>query len=94
MDFDFNVLHQNKWISIVLVLIISVYAAKARPTLPPVVRRAFDNPLFRILVLSLVIYQSYREPALALVISIAFTITLNMLSEQDTREGFRQIYGH
>ncbi len=85
---DLSFLHQNKYVSTTLSLFLAMYAALARPAFPPVLKKLFDNPVFRILILSLVVYSSHKDPQLAIMVAVAFTVTLNLLSEQEVKESF------
>lgn len=88
---DLSFLHQNSYVSTTLSLFLVLYAGLAKPEMPSFIRRLFDNPVFRILILSLVVYRGNKDPQLSLMIAVAFTVTLNLLSEQEMVEGFKQI---
>lgn len=60
----------------------------ARPQLPEFVANLFENPAFRVLVLALVVFMSGNNLQLSIMIAVAFTITMNLLSEQRIAEGF------
>jgi hypothetical protein len=56
----------------------------------PLVKTLMENPVFRVLVLSLVVYSSQKDPKIAIMIAIAFTVTLHILNERDIEESFYQ----
>lgn len=65
-----------------------MYASMARPQLPEFISVLFDNPVFRVLVLSLVVFMSGKNLQLSVLIAVAFTVTMNLLGEQRIAEGF------
>ena len=79
---------ENQYVSATLTLFLALYAILARPVLPPFLANLFENPLFRLFVLFLVAWTASHNAALSLMIALAFTITLNLLSEQRIAEGF------
>jgi hypothetical protein len=48
----------------------------------------FDNQVFRLIILSLVVYMSSQNLPLGVMIAIAFTVSMNLLNEQKIAEGF------
>ena len=71
-----------------MVIILVGYASLVRNTVPLFIVKLFDNPIFRILVLSLIIYKGNKDPKLAICIAIGFTITMNLISKQKILENF------
>ena len=88
---ELSKIYENQYISTVLTVLFALYAATIRPELPPFIRKLYENPIFRILILSLLVYRGNKDPQLSLMIAVAFTVTLNILSEQEINEGFKQI---
>jgi hypothetical protein len=84
----FNTALTNPYVSASLSLFLVLYSSLARPELPTFVMDLFDNSIFRILVLSLVVFMSGRNLQLSIMIALAFTVTMNMLNEQKVAEGF------
>lgn len=71
-----NKLLDNVYISTSIKVFLGLYAAFAAPQLPPVLLHLFDTMLFRIIVAFTIIYMSIREPSIAILMAIAFIITL------------------
>jgi hypothetical protein len=69
-------------------LFLVLYAGLARPQLPPFMVELFENPIFRVLVLSLVVFMGGNDAQLSLMVAVAFTVTMNLLNEQKIAEGF------
>ena len=87
MQFLLNAL-QTPYVSSGLTLFLVLYAGLASPQLPRFVADLFDNPLYRLFVLFLVAYTSSRNAQVALMVAVAFTLTMNFLSERRMAEGF------
>ena len=88
---NFLAILDDKYVSTVLSIFLALYAGLARPELPNFILKLFDNQVFRILVLSLIAYRANRDPQLAIMIAVAFTVSLNMLSERNMKESFQQM---
>ena len=75
-------IHENKLVLPMLSLILGVYAALARPKLPKFVERLFENPVFRLAMISYIIYRGNDEPQLSIMIAAAFLITMHMINKE------------
>ena len=74
--------HENKYVLPVLSLFLGMYAALARPKLPNFIGRLFENPVFRLIVISYIIYRGNKDPQLSLMIAAAFLITMHMINKK------------
>ena len=81
----------NPYVIAALTILITMYAASIRPELPPFIKQLFNNPLFRIVILFLVVVRANKNPTLALMIAIGFTLTVNFITEQEMTESFRDV---
>ena len=81
-------LASNKYLTSGLSLFLAMYASMARPQLPPFIAALFDNAVFRMLILSLVVFMSGQNVQLSVMVAVAFTVTMNLLNEQKIAEGF------
>jgi hypothetical protein len=79
---------QNPYVSATLTLFLVLYGGLARPDLPDFVMDLFDNAIFRMLVLFLIAYTASNNPQIAIMVAVAFTLTMNLLSEKKMAEGF------
>jgi len=73
--------HENKHVLPVISLVLGLYAALARPKLPKFVEKLFENPVFRLVMISYIIYRGNRDPQLALMIAAAFLMTIHMINK-------------
>lgn len=78
-------IHENKLVLPVLSLILGVYAALARPKLPKFIERLFENPVFRLAIISYIIYRGNNDPQLSIMIAAAFLITIHMINKQKVK---------
>lgn len=70
----------NPYISAILLIIVIMYAGMAAPVLPKWMAHLFDYTVFKILILALILFVFNFNPSLAIIMAIAFFITLQTLS--------------
>ena len=75
-----------------VVLIIGIYGPRLSPRLPRSVRDLFNNGFFRFVVLTLVVYLTNKNLYLALTVSIAFILLLNLANSLEVEEHFVKKY--
>jgi hypothetical protein len=88
VDTTLSSIFSNKYASSAITLFLVLYGGLAAPKLPKFMIKLFENPIFRIVLLSLIVYNGNRDPKFAIMIGVAFTVTLNMISNQKFLEGF------
>jgi hypothetical protein len=81
----------NSYVKAILITLMLLYVATIRPELPSYIKNLFNNPIFRIVVLFIVVMKANKDPFFSLMIAISFVITLNCLSVQQARETFKII---
>jgi hypothetical protein len=81
----------NKYISTTITLALGLYAALLGPELPDVVKNLFTNTIFRILILFLVVVRGNKDPQLAIIIAIAFVLTLDYIYAKTAKETFKSL---
>ena len=69
----------NEYISTLIKLFLTVYAAVWAPRLPPAALKLFSNNIFKLFVFASVIWVSTKDLSLALLISLAFLLSMNSL---------------
>lgn len=77
----------NEYILTTIKVFLGLYAAFAAPKLPPSILGLFDNILFRIVVAFSIIMIATREPGIALMLAIAFIITLQTANKLRLMDG-------
>jgi len=88
----YSSLHSNKIVSTILTTFLILYGGMASPKLPGFVKKLFENPVFKIIVLSLVVYNSNKDPKFAIIMAVAFTITMTLIDRQTVEENFNNNY--
>jgi len=83
-----NLALANPYVAAGLTLFLVLYGGMAKPTLPDFVADLFDNAVFRFLFLALIAFTATKNSQIALITALAFGITMNLLSERKTAEGF------
>ena len=79
---------KNQYVNAALTVFLISYACLARPQLPSFLARLFESSLFRLVFLFLLAWIASRDAQVALLVAVAFVITMNVLSEQRMVEGF------
>lgn len=70
-------------------LLFLLYASMVAPDLPPQASILFDNALFRLVVLFLIVWTNSQDPTLSLLIAVGLVISMNVLSGRRLLEFFR-----
>lgn len=81
---------ENPYVSATVILVLIMYGSMAKPELPPAVQRMFTNPIFQILLFSLIVYRGNHNPQVAIMIAVVFMIVMNLITEQNMRESVQQ----
>ncbi len=83
----------NKYVSTAITIGLGLYVALLGPELPSFVKDLFQNTLFRILILFLVVVRGNKDPKMAIMIAVAFVLTLDYIYVKETKEAFKTIEG-
>lgn len=78
----------NQYVHAFLTVFVILYAGLARPALPSFIAKLFEYAVFRLLVLFTIAWISSRDAQVALLVAVAFVLTMGFLSEQRMVEGF------
>jgi len=89
--FTLDAILEDKYVNTAITLFLVCYGGLAKPTLPKMIEKLFDNQVFRIFVLAFIAYRGNKNPQISLLVAIAFTITLNNISEKNNKESFKQL---
>lgn len=66
-----------------------LYGGLAAPTLPPQFKGLFDNAIFRMIALALILYINKKDPATALIVAVVFTVSVNLFNKMETQSVFK-----
>ena len=91
-----NTLFDNKTFSTSMSLLLALYAGAAAPALPNNVIVFFDTVFGKLLITFLIAYLSSKNIQLALMLAVAFVVSLNIINTNKINEGFRTMenYGN
>ncbi len=80
----------NDYVVVALALFLVLYGyAGARMELPGYIRNLFNNNIFRVVFLTLLLMQNFNKaPHVAITVALVFVLTLHFLSEQEVKENF------
>ena len=78
----------NPYLYGIIILALTMYGPRLSPALPSPIKKIFNSPIFRILVLTLVIYLTNKDLSMALIISIGFVLVVSLSSSLETFEYF------
>ena len=81
----------NPYVRATLYILIFLYIASIRPSLPPFIKVLFLNPVFRVFILFLIVVRGNNDPIFSLALATAFVLTLTYLGEQKAREAFESV---
>jgi hypothetical protein len=90
MNLDF---FENKYFFAVFSIFMFMYAAQIRPTLPKFMMDLFQNPIFRVAILFLILVRGYKDPQFSLIVAVAFLLIMNVVNEQLFKETFADTPG-
>ena len=79
---------RNPYIMAILKIAIALYAAQIAPKLPMNITQYFDNTYFKLFFIILISYVSGYDLQLAVMLSIVFVISINLLSGRQFLESF------
>lgn len=68
-----------------------MYASFLAPKLPPFMIKLFENKIFRILMIALIIYIGIKDPVMAIIMAVGFVITIQSLNCQSLKGQFTDI---
>lgn len=82
---------QNSYLFAVLSIFLAMYGPRLHPKLPEPLKNLFSNPLFRSLVLFMIVYLSSSNFQTSLVITVVFLVTMNLLHTSKALESYTNI---
>ena len=89
IDIILEPLHTNKTLFSFVTLFLVLYGSLAKPKLPPLLRQLFDNAIFRVAVLSLILMKKGGNINFSLMVAIAYIYTMQLNNQEKTKEKFQ-----
>jgi hypothetical protein len=88
LDTGLSSIFKNKYSSTIVTIFLVTYASLARPKLPRFLTNLFENPIFRVFLLSLIVYRGNKDPKISILIAMGFVVTMNIISKQKIFDTF------
>ena len=76
LDFDVQNILKNEYVCWGLRIILVLYAAMVAPNLNRDVSSIFDNVIVRLIVACVIVFLSFHDTTLAILLSIAFVVSI------------------
>ena len=83
---------EDKNLSVLVSMFLVFYGSFAATNLPDFITRLFDNPIFRVFILSLIVFKANQNTNLSIMISISYILILDSMSKKKTAESFRETF--
>ena len=80
----------DKRMKVIITFFLVFYGATASPNLPDFILDLFKNEMFRVLILSLIVYKGNSNPTFSILIAFSFVLIMNMINKREIVEGFRE----
>jgi len=80
-----DLIHDNKYITPIIVLFTTIYADLARPQIPKYMEELFENMFFRLFVISFILYKSNNDMQTSVLITFCFLFFMHMVNNQKIR---------
>lgn len=74
----------NKYVAGMVRVFLILYAGLVAPKLPSGLAKLFQNAAFKVLVLFLVVYVGMKDPTVALLVAVGFTVSMVTLNKLET----------
>jgi hypothetical protein len=71
----------NEYVSVVLSLVLVLYASVYAPRLPARIVSILENPVVRGILIFLVVYMTKKSPSVALIVTLSVLVTVSLLSK-------------
>jgi len=86
-----NVIFKNNKVKTVLSLLLALYAGAAAPVLPNLVINFFDTIIGKLIFTFLIAFVASRDFQIAIMIAVAFVVTLTVANNRKILEGYKNI---
>ena len=74
----------NKYVAGMVRVFLILYAGLVAPKLPSGLAKLFKNAAFKVLVLFLIVYVGMKDPTVALLVAVGFTVSMVTLNKLET----------
>ncbi len=86
-----KVFFQDERIAVIVVFFLVFYGGLSGPKLPTFVKALFESPVFRVFILSLIVYKGNKNPTLSVLVAVGFILVMDTLNKQKLFEKFTEV---
>jgi hypothetical protein len=72
-----------------IAFILAIYGPRLSPKLPVFIRNAFNNGLFRFLVLTIIVFIGTRSIRISMICAIVFMVLISMTNKHNIQEDYK-----
>lgn len=83
-----DIVFENKYVYTAITIFVILYASQIGPKLPEYMMKLFDNNIFKIVFLFLILVRANKDPAFSLILGVAFVLISNYVRNQLLKESF------
>ena len=92
IDSILSKIFKSERLSVLMTMFLVFYGGYASPELPEPVLNLFENPVFRIFILSLILYKGNSDPQLSILVAIVYIVILDSCNKKKISEGFKETF--
>ena len=81
---------ENKYFFAIITMLITLYAFYIKPQLPPFLIKLFQNTIFRIVILFLILIRGYKDLQFSLLMAASFIIIIDAVRQHVFKESFER----
>lgn len=85
---NLDIVFDNKYTSTVLSMFLVIYGGLAAPKLPKFISDLFATMVFRVLILSLIVFSANKDARISIMMAVVFIMTMDALRNQKMFENF------
>ena len=89
--FNFKQIYNINLCNTIIIIFIILYIALLKPDLSKNIKVIFNNTIFKMIFLFYIVYISNTKPYIALLLTLAFVLTLDCIHVMDSKEAFKSI---
>ena len=79
-----NKVDSKNTIAPITIMFLVFYGGIAAPKLPSFILKLFSLPIFRILILSLIVYKGNSNPTLSIMVAVGFILVMDKIKKNET----------
>ena len=77
IDSILSKIFKSERLSVLMTMFLVFYGGIAAPKLPNLISKLFENPIFRVFILSLILYKGNSDPQLSVLVAIVYIVILD-----------------